>query len=82
MIDIEELKKLPTHVKVDLIDQLLHSIDDSEDDSIQVEENSELLKEMEQRLDDMRTGKMETYSWEDAKKMILEDLKIRRATNV
>lgn len=40
MIAIEELKKLPTHEKVDLIDQLLHSINDNEKDKQEADESN------------------------------------------
>lgn len=74
MIDIEELKKLPTHVKVELIDELLHSMDDSSENE-SGEDNDlddEVLQEIERRSTAMHTGEMETYSWEEAK-IILQD---------
>ncbi len=81
MIDIEELKKLPTHVKVDLIDQLLHSIDDNEDNGQEADESdadTEIIKEMVRRLEDMESGKDPGYTWEEAEAIWLNTIKNAR----
>ena len=80
MIEIEELKKLPNHIKMDLIDELLHSMNDSEVDEYEMEEtDTEIIKEMEQRLDDMKSGKDPGYTWEEAKAILIEDMNNRKA---
>jgi hypothetical protein len=64
MIDIEELKKLPTAEKWRIIDELEASM--SEEDELALEPEPRLLKEMEQRVEDLRSGKNTGYTWEEA----------------
>jgi len=78
---MEELKRLPTQEKVNLIAQLLHSIHDNDENEQEADESDtdpEIVKEMERRLDDMKSGKDPGYTWEEAKAIWLQNIKKRK----
>lgn len=68
-VDIKEIKKLPRKEKLKLIDQLWDSIDDGPPCSYTAEEEKKILFE---RLEDIKTGKAKTDTWENVKKRLIE----------
>ena len=72
MIDLTEIKKLPDEEKLRVIEELAASMEEKTETSDDFDD--ELLKEMERRLEDMRSGKDLGYTWEEAKAMLLKEI--------
>ena len=68
-VDIKEIKKLPRKEKLKLIGQLWDSINDGPPCSYTKEEEEKLLFE---RLEDIKTGRAKTDTWENVKKRLME----------
>lgn len=66
MVDIKEIKKLSVEERILMVEEIWDSIAEdttSEELKIPEEEKQEIIK----RLEDFKSGKQKTYSWEEVK---------------
>lgn len=76
MIDLTEIKKLPDEEKWKIIEEIEESMEGSRDSWDDIHPN--VIKEMESRLDDMKSGKDSGYTWEEAKAILLNEIKDKK----
>lgn len=73
MIDLTEIKKLPDEEKWKIIDEIEESMEGGRGNWDDID--PETIKEMERRLEDMRSGKDPGYTWEEAEAIWRKTLK-------
>ncbi len=79
MIDISEIKKLPTEEKLRIIDELLDSIDEAETDQYNADEESpEVIALLEERTAKYERGESKGHSWQEVEKELKKDEEERR----
>jgi putative addiction module component (TIGR02574 family) len=71
MIDVEEILKLSTDEKVQLIDLLRQSIAD--DSNAEIGLTEEQQKELDRRIDLHESGQGKTYSWDEVKAQVFKN---------
>lgn len=79
MIDLTEIKKLPREEKWKIIEEIEESMES--EDMPEEDIDPEILKEMKQRLDDLRSGKDLGYTWEEAKAILLKEINNKKSVD-
>ena len=77
--DISELKKLPTGEKLQIIDELWQTIDHGEVNGKDTfDEEPEVVALLQERIERYERGEGVFYSWEEARKTLLDNMDKRR----
>jgi len=77
--DISEIKKLSTEEKLQIIDELWETIDSSEaNEEDPFDEEPEVVALLQERMEKYERGEGVSYSWEEAKKILLSNIDKRQ----
>jgi putative addiction module component (TIGR02574 family) len=77
--DISEIKKLSTEEKLQIIDELWETIESDEANGEETfDEDPEVTALLQERIEKYERGEGVSYSWEDAKRILLSNIDKRQ----
>lgn len=77
--DISEIKKLSTEEKLQIIDELWETIEgDEANEEETFDEDPEVTAMLQERIEKYERGEGVSYSWEEAKKILLSNIEKRQ----
>lgn len=77
--DITEIKKLSTQEKLQIIDELWETIESNEENVEEAfDEDPEVTAMLQERIEKYERGEGVSYSWEEAKKILLSNIDKRQ----
>lgn len=77
-INVEEIKKLPDSEKLQLVDEILDSIDNTAIKRHLLEEENETDRILKERWEEYQSGKMKFDTWENVYKRLIDKAKKRQ----
>lgn len=77
--DLSEIKKLSTEEKLQIIDELWDTIESNEENVEEAfDEDPEVTALLQERIEKYERGEGVSYSWEEAKKILLSNIDKRQ----